>query len=264
MKLRGNSRRRLGVSLMELLVVMSVMVVLGGAVLPLFSAGWKAWRTSVETASLAYESLAWMETLAADLRSAVVLGGMPFPEFEGGPEHLSLVRTTDTAASGRGLVRVMYTSSGEGLFERRVVPLGWDREKAPTQIRRAALGTVTFEYAGDGRDEWRWTDAWGSATNLPAAIRVDFSALETGTRLMLRSCGPEGGGGGVATNAANNAMTKYRAPPLWPSSSYTSSPRFVGNPSALCFVGNRGGERRALRGSGSMRRIRGWGTTKGL
>jgi general secretion pathway protein J len=198
---RPPPRRRLGFTLLELLLALSILGVILAVVAGALGVTVRAWEKGERLAEVQQRSRTILEQLRRQLGSTVVLFGaredQPLVAFSGGPGRVEFTSTLAMASkAGAAAVHVTYVvepgPDGRArllLYEDPVEPEDYlsDRPLAhgsEPRLLAADLEDVVFEYlAGTGGGpDLRWLPAWqpGDPAESPRAVRITFTGAQGG------------------------------------------------------------------------------------
>ena len=201
MRTRPRPRRRLGFTLLELLLALSILGVILAVVAGALRVTVRAWEKGERLAAVQQRSRTVLEQLRRQLGSTVVLFGaredQPLVAFAGDPGRVEFTSTLAMASkTGAAAVHVTYVvepgPDGRArllLYEDAVEPDAYlsDRPLAhgsEPRVLAEGLEDVRFEYLA-GTDEGpdlRWLPAWQPAdpAEAPRAVRITFTGSPGG------------------------------------------------------------------------------------
>jgi prepilin-type N-terminal cleavage/methylation domain-containing protein len=203
-------------TLIEMLVVTSIVALVIGVVGACLGAGIRVWETARRCNELESQSLLALAILEKDLMNSLAFHEIP---FKAGGSQLSFAGTiTESARGGRigggvgdepveRLATIRYSLDAT---ERKLVRKQWlfpgsefdtrDTEAVLSNVRAARFRFLSLPAGsepgkGGRRGDGQWCDEWNNATNLPSAVRVELSMgddrqpLEI-VRTLVRPCQP--------------------------------------------------------------------------
>ncbi len=194
---RNRRKRACGFTLLELLVAISILTLVIGAIAASFAAGVRVWSAAMEVSRTEEATRAELGVWHRDLMNARRFSGLP---FEGESRALTFPVVQDFAdATGGvgpgeqlGAVRYWHDTREQALFRQASpfpVPAEWPRDGAERWIARVA--SATFEYLefpdadAESGGTAAWMTEWNQPTNMPLGVRIRLRLLdaEPGTAL---------------------------------------------------------------------------------
>ena len=188
-----------GFTLIEVLVVLAIVAVLGGAIVACVAGGIRVWDAARRFVTNESQALVGFELMQRDIMNMTVYGGY---DVEGAaraltfPSVLSDPPVWDTpdlllnalAYDVPGFRVVEYSfSEANGTLSRKVKELLANDEFGPAQeeVLCSGLSSVRFRYGSGSSAETpaKWDTSWRNATNLPVGISIEleFSSEEEGS-----------------------------------------------------------------------------------
>lgn len=181
----ASNRGRAAWTLVELLVALSILLVLGGLMLGLFTGAWNSWHGIARSTAWTTRAADWVAQFDADVSSAQIAGDLG---LTGDAAQLQLLRPAHRRHPA--LVHVAYTWDGNDTVSRIETEWAWPAtgsrgvDQAAAAATRQRFATFALAYGSleeGGRIAWR--HHWHSPTNTPDAVRVQFTAPDTGTAI---------------------------------------------------------------------------------
>ena len=175
---RNEARRRRGFTLLELIVVTSILGVVVGAVAACIASGIRVWERAQTMGVLEARCLVGMEILERDLRNAFLFYDIRFRGEAGSLSFPGLAHAGDWMAEGAQEVesetvigRISYAlDDSRSVLLRTVSPYSAEDDgQRRTEAVVSGIVDLSFKYFEDGE---RVSD-WRSRTNMPD--RVDIS-----------------------------------------------------------------------------------------
>lgn len=183
-----------GFTLVEILVVATIVSFLAAGLGSSFFAGMRLWGRAQQRDTASLNAWFALEVMAKELRQSLEV---PFAKFKGGARELSF-----PAAINDAIVRVTYVYDGyEKRLRRREVGLKdlLEKKLEPETKERVLFSPaedVVIEFAkfDPNQDEgglvkgYEWTDTWEEDDGIPAAIRLTIKTRHaTLTKTILLS-----------------------------------------------------------------------------
>ena len=159
-----------GFTLVELLVVITLLTIIAASFLSTFMAGVRLWARARQADYVVVETLMVLEGVARDVQQGIALSTMG---FEGTAQRVMF-----PAVVGERVVRLEYAfEDARHTVWRRQVTLQ-ELEEHPLQpqtLERPVLGAdqVTMSFAAyvKGADHYEWKEAWDPEEGVPHAVR---------------------------------------------------------------------------------------------
>jgi general secretion pathway protein J len=184
-------RRSRGFTLLEALLSIALMSLIVGTIAGGFRLGKRVWETGRD-----YEGVQEVEEAAGALQTILSRAfpilldkrdGAPSVAFEGRPDRIRFVTTSDGGADWGGLALTEITASGEDIDVRS----GVLRQEAwfggaggPTRSATALRGVADFELSYFGAAEPNaapaWTKIWVERVSAPKLVSVRLTARRNG------------------------------------------------------------------------------------
>jgi len=183
--------RSRGFTLIEVLLSIALMSLIVGAIAGGFRLGKRVWETGRD-----YEGVQEVEEAAGALEALLSRAfpipltrrdGAPTVAFEGRPDRIRLVTTSDGGADWGGLALTEISLSGDELAVRSGVlrqEAWFGGAGAPTRATTALRGLAIFELAYFGAAEPNaapsWTNSWSERIVAPRLVSVRLTAKRNG------------------------------------------------------------------------------------
>jgi len=184
-------RRARGFTLIEVLLSVALMSLIVGTIAGGFRLGKRVWETGRD-----YEGVQEVEEAAGALEAIlsrafpILLNkrdGAPTVAFDGRPDRIRFVTTSDGGADWGGLALTEISASGDDIDVRS----GVLRQEAwfggaggPTRAATALRGVATFELSYFGSPEPNatpaWTKSWVERITAPKLVSVRLTARRNG------------------------------------------------------------------------------------
>lgn len=183
-------RRSRGFTLIEALLSIALMSLIVGTISGGFRLGKRVWDTGRD-----YEGVQEVEEAAGALAAILARAfpvqlnrrdGAPTVAFEGRPDRIRLVTTSDGGADWGGLALTEISVSGDDLDLRSGVlrPEAWFGGAGPSRSAIALRGLADFELAYFGSTEPNappaWTKSWVERITPPKLVSVRLTAKRNG------------------------------------------------------------------------------------
>lgn len=188
-----------GFTLIELVVVLSIVVVLSSAVAAAITAGIMVWDVARHYDVHRIEAMLCLERLERDLRSTFAFPGVPFVgeattiQFAGVVDQLAAVDAS--GATGRRIVGLAYTFDPDrGRFARYVSPYPLAKRARTPRAEDIVEGVVGVHLSYMGEPDGEpgnpvvWVDRWeaGEDMAIPRAVTIKVTVGRPGSSLSVK------------------------------------------------------------------------------
>ncbi|MFH0985425.1 MAG: prepilin-type N-terminal cleavage/methylation domain-containing protein [Candidatus Omnitrophota bacterium] len=188
-------KRKAGFTLVELLVVISLMALIGMALYAMFGSGIGMMRR-VSHSEVAEDVSVFLEKLDREVSSQVLFHGIPFDGQEASLSFPSRVGLDKRALLNKGIGRVSYFwDEWHRTFARRQENLSQIQQKE--EIRAVPMlgnvARVKFQYFVyiKNKQTFEWVETWNASENagqIPSAVKVEFECSgEDGRHVFERT-----------------------------------------------------------------------------
>ena len=182
-------KNRLGFSLVELLVVTSMLGIISLAIFSTFNNGFKVWQRVNK--SLGQEDLGlFFDELSQDLNNCVKSVSIPFTGDRNNLGVPTLVNSAQLKIRTVGLATYSYDQQS-GVLNRQQKDFSqvYSRQESDTVLLLKNIASFKFAYYyfDKQKQEYLWKEEW-SEPGIPLAIRVELSLNDlSGTDKIIRS-----------------------------------------------------------------------------
>ena len=169
-----------GFTLIEILLVVSLMGLVGVAIYHTFANGLKIWQRSHQLI-LEEDTALFLDRISRELRNAVIFSLIGFEGGEHSVKFATRIRTKADARSGReagaavsqiGQMEYVYDAGKKGLYQRQAnYSQALDHKKGSERLLLNQIGSVDFRYFyldADGRLEQT-----KRISRIPAAVLIE-------------------------------------------------------------------------------------------
>jgi hypothetical protein len=169
----------------ELLIVISILAVVIGAVGACLVSGLRVWECAADFNGVESEALMGLDMMEKDVMNSFVFHGVAFDGQVAGVAFAGLIdeavgvgateRDSGAVCMRIGTVRYFYSEKDKRVVRKKwVYPNGEPEETESVAENVDGLEFSYFCAPSDGDDSGRWTDAWESETNLPDGLRMEM------------------------------------------------------------------------------------------
>lgn len=178
-------RSQKGFTLLELLVVATMVSVMGAVIFSVFARGLDL-RKRADGARI-HEKDAWVaaDAFAREFRDAYAFPGLPFQGKPTGAAFPTLIRRTSSAELEMGFVEYVYDPAARSILRRQRDYYSLFKDKndpntVPDEPARAVLTDVesfTVRYFSFNKSAMKleWADTWDAKEGFPLGIRTEIT-----------------------------------------------------------------------------------------
>lgn len=167
-----------GFSLLELMVVVSIIGLVTGVVVASFSGGIRVWESARVLTHVEQELYFAVESVRKDLVNTFKFHGINFSGAEreiSFPALLEVPGEDGVQEKRLGSVRYVFNSADQTL-SRHVWSFPGAGDDAGMEVVASGVRSVLFGYLDEKslEDDGAWREVWRDPTNFPAAVRMDL------------------------------------------------------------------------------------------
>lgn len=168
-------QRRVGFTLIELMVATGLFTIVAGGIYGTYAAGLRTWSRAQETLTVTPRLALCLEHLAAQARSSVAFPQRPWASGEG---SLAFV----TVRADRWPVAVAYVRTPEGHLVERQETLTGELLREHHWVTGVTAFTLAYGYLEeDGTLVWQ--PLWGDPEHLPQLVRLTVTTTGASRRV---------------------------------------------------------------------------------
>ena len=173
-----------GFSLLELIVVVSIVGVISTVVVASLSAGIRVWESARALTALEQELYFGVELFRRDTVNTFAFHAIKFSGEEHTVSMPSVLSSYDEDGEGVqrvGTVKYVFDEAGQSLV-RMAWPFPEKEDTAVSEVIAEDIQSVNFRYL-DGSDEDAgsgWVGLWDHPTNFPAAVSIELQMTSGG------------------------------------------------------------------------------------
>jgi prepilin-type N-terminal cleavage/methylation domain-containing protein len=182
-----------GFTMIELLVVVSILALVMGALGACLASGLRVWESAARFNAVESEALIGLEMMEKDVVNSFVFHGIA---FDGRSEQLAFPLLVSqlpdpersTACPRIGTVRYSFNERKKRFFRKKWVYPSEEPEGMETvveNVERVELRYLSLPSNGDGA-AGNWKDSWESTTNLPDGVSIDMVFDDEGREMRFR------------------------------------------------------------------------------
>lgn len=179
---------RRGFTLLELLVVISIVGLVAGVVVASFSGGIRVWESASILTRVEQEAYFSAEYIRRDIASTFEFHDLGFKGDAVTLHFPGLVPVVDKEGETRfhiGTIRYLYNQAERALY-RLAWPYPYSEDDADSELIAGGIDSLRLYYLepGEAVDD-DWLEAWQQTTNFPAAVRIEISISGGGQKLTV-------------------------------------------------------------------------------